>query len=154
MHHTAEGKTKVCHNEESSIRNYIPSAYFGVTRTYSATAVAAAVANGGVGMIDPGGEPRIPNPTDLLSILSSAMAPGSSMGVRSFTEMVAASVGAGFAAGRGARRAAQRAAATGAVPATRETPSSSVGFGPSAMLEIPVPGRLPSPQSFEMAPSG
>lgn len=111
--------------------------------SHSATAVAAVVANGGgVGIVDPAGEPRIPGHRDLLSMLSSAIAPGSSMGVRSFTEMVAASVGAGFVAGRGARRAAQRAATAAgvsAVPTTRDTPSSSAGFAVPSTRETPSP---------------
>lgn len=129
---------------------------FDVTRTKTATALAAAVVHGGVDVGDPGDEPRISSPTELLSLLSSAMAPESSEGVHSFTEMVAASVGAGFVAGRGVRRAAQRAAASSdaALPTTREAPASSMGFSSSAMLGIPATGRLSSPSSCRVAPSG
>lgn len=115
--------------------------------TCSAAAVAAAVANGGGGLVGSSGEVRTPTSAELLSLLSNAVAPGHSTGVQSFSDMVAASVGAGFAAGRGARRASLLEG----VPTTRDTSCSAVSRS-SPMLGAK--GHLPSPSSFRASASG
>ncbi|CBN77022.1 hypothetical protein Esi_0026_0047 [Ectocarpus siliculosus] len=116
----------------------------------TAAAVAAAVANGGGGGGGGrGGDASTPNPTDLLSMLSSVMTPNQSTGARAFTEMVAASVGAGIAAGRGARKGALGASTT-AVPMTRDT-STSTGRGSSPAVAV---SELPRPGSFHLSRSG
>ena len=123
-----------------------------VTLFAPAAAVAAAVANGGGGMVGPSGEVINPNSSELLSLLSNAVAPGHSTGVQSFSDMVvAASVGAGFTAGRGASRASLLDGGGTTVPTTRDT-SSPVVARSSPMLGPR--GHLPSPGSFHVSPSG
>ena len=116
-----------------------------------AAAVAAAVANGGGDMVGPSGGVSTPNPTELLSLLSNAVAPGQSTGVQSFSDVVAASVEAGFAAGRGARRASLLEGGGTNVPTTRDTSCPTV---PRSSPMLGQHGHMPSPGSFHMSSHG